>query len=87
MENETRPDSVRTKAEIREYVKGSFVALHKAVARIGEKNVMQQLQVRVTPPRTCASLRLWAFNGRKWTMPITGSTFAAHGWIIKLWSA
>jgi uncharacterized damage-inducible protein DinB len=41
MANETGPDSVRTKAEIMEYVKGSFVALHKAVATIDEKNVVQ----------------------------------------------
>jgi uncharacterized damage-inducible protein DinB len=39
--NETGPDSVRTKAEIVEYVKGSFVALQKAVATIDEKNVVQ----------------------------------------------
>ena len=39
--NEKGPDSVRTKAEIVEYVKGSFVALQKAVATIDEKNVVQ----------------------------------------------
>jgi hypothetical protein len=39
--NETGPDSVKTKAEILEYLKGSFVALHKAVATIDEKNVVQ----------------------------------------------
>jgi hypothetical protein len=39
--NETGPDSVKTKAEIMEYLKGSFVALHKAVATIDEKNVVQ----------------------------------------------
>jgi hypothetical protein len=41
MANETVPDSVRTKAEIMEYVKGPFTALHKAVATIEEKNVVQ----------------------------------------------
>jgi hypothetical protein len=41
MANETGPDSVRTKAEITEYMKGSFAALHKAVATIDEKNVVQ----------------------------------------------
>src|SRR5215469_10505230 len=30
--DETGPDSVKTKAEIMEYLKGSFVELHKAVA-------------------------------------------------------
>ena len=32
---------MRTKAEIMEYVKGSFAALHEAVATIDEKNVVQ----------------------------------------------
>jgi len=41
MSNETGPDSVRTKAEIVDYLKGSFVALHKAVATINENNVIQ----------------------------------------------
>jgi hypothetical protein len=41
MSNETGPDSVRTKAEIIEYLKGSFAALHKAVATINENNVVQ----------------------------------------------
>jgi hypothetical protein len=36
--NETGPDSVKTKAEIMEYLKGSFVALHKAVATINRNN-------------------------------------------------
>ena len=40
-ENETGPDSVRTKGEIMEYLKGSFVALHKAVATIDAKNVVE----------------------------------------------
>jgi len=39
--NETGPDSVRTKAEIMEYVKGSFTALHEAVAMIDKRNVVQ----------------------------------------------
>jgi DinB superfamily len=37
--NETGPDSVKTKAEIIEYVKGCFVELHKAVATIDTNNV------------------------------------------------
>ncbi len=36
--NEMGPDSVKTKAEIMEYLKGSFVALHKAVATIDDNN-------------------------------------------------
>jgi hypothetical protein len=41
MYSETGPDSVRTKAEIVEYVKGSFAALHQAVARIDGKNAAE----------------------------------------------
>jgi hypothetical protein len=43
MENETGPDSVRTKAEIMEYLKGSFAALHKAVATIDARNVVEHI--------------------------------------------
>jgi hypothetical protein len=43
MENETGPDSVKTKAEIMEYLKGSFAALHKAVATIDSQNVVQPI--------------------------------------------
>jgi DinB superfamily len=40
-ENETGPESVKTKGEIMEYLKGSFAALHKAVATIDAKNVVE----------------------------------------------
>jgi hypothetical protein len=43
MENETGPDSARTKTEIMEYLKGSFEALHKAVTTIDETNVVQPI--------------------------------------------
>jgi uncharacterized damage-inducible protein DinB len=43
MENETGPDSVKTKAEIMEYLKESFAALHKAVATIDAKNVVEPI--------------------------------------------
>jgi hypothetical protein len=36
--DEMGPDSLKTKADILEYLKGSFVYLHKAVATIDEKN-------------------------------------------------
>ena len=41
MLNETGPDSVKTKAEIMEYLRGSFTALHNAVGTIDENNVVQ----------------------------------------------
>lgn len=44
MYTETGPDSVRTKAEILAYVKGSFAALHKAVATIDSKNAAEPVE-------------------------------------------
>jgi len=38
--DETGPDSVRTKADIIAYLKGSFAALHKAAATIDEMNLV-----------------------------------------------
>ena len=34
--NESGPESVRTKEEITQYLRGSFVALHKAVAALDD---------------------------------------------------
>lgn len=39
-ETETGPDEVRSKAEIMDYVKGSFVALHEAVASLTAENAL-----------------------------------------------
>jgi uncharacterized damage-inducible protein DinB len=36
--DESAPDSLKTKAEIMEYLKGSFVYLHRAAAAINERN-------------------------------------------------
>ena len=36
--DETAPDSVRSKTQIMEYLKGSFACLHRAAAAINEKN-------------------------------------------------
>ena len=40
---ETGPDSVRTKAEIMDYLKGSFALLHQAAASINDKNALEPL--------------------------------------------
>ena len=42
--NERGPDSVRTKAEVMDYLKGSFASLHKAVATINEKNQVEPIK-------------------------------------------
>ena len=47
MYNETGPDSVRTKLEIVEYLKGSFAALHQAVATISGRNAGELVESRV----------------------------------------
>ena len=41
--NESGPETVKTKAEVMEYLKGSFAALHKGVAAIDEKNLVEPL--------------------------------------------
>ena len=38
--NETAPDSIRTKAEIVEYLRASFVYLHKAAATFNDNNLV-----------------------------------------------
>jgi hypothetical protein len=47
-EAETGPENVRSKAQIMDYVKGSFTALHQAVAGITEQNAVTP----VWPERT-----------------------------------
>jgi hypothetical protein len=42
-ESETGPDAVRSKAQIMDYVKGSFAALHRAVAVVNEGNMVEPL--------------------------------------------
>ena len=42
-ESETGPDTVQTKGQIVEYARGSFAALHRAVATITDKNEVQTL--------------------------------------------
>lgn len=45
-ESETGPESVRSKAQIMDYVKGSFTELHRAVAMVNEANMTEPLAVR-----------------------------------------
>ena len=45
-ERETAPDSVRTKAQVMDYLKGSFVNLHRAAAAINENNMNDQIRVK-----------------------------------------
>ncbi len=40
---EAGPDSVKTKAELMDYLKGSFALLHQAAASINDKNILEQL--------------------------------------------
>src|ERR1700687_2237501 len=42
--SETAPDSVKTKAEIMDHLRGSFAYLHKAMATIDEKNAVEPIQ-------------------------------------------
>ena len=48
--NETAPDSVKSKAEIMEYLKGSFAHLHRAATAISEKNENDVVRLDRTRP-------------------------------------
>ncbi len=45
-QDESAPASIRTKAEIVEYLKGSFACLHRAAAAINEKNMNQPIAAK-----------------------------------------
>jgi uncharacterized damage-inducible protein DinB len=47
--SETGPDTVQSKAQIMDYVKGSFAALHRAIAAINEGNMLEQLTSSPSP--------------------------------------
>jgi uncharacterized damage-inducible protein DinB len=49
-ETETGPESVISKAQILNYLKGSFAALHRAVAMVTQENMLEPLRSR-RPPR------------------------------------
>lgn len=51
-ESETGPAAVQTKAQIMEYLKGSFVALHRAVATITEQNMLEIIRPRPSGQNT-----------------------------------
>jgi DinB superfamily len=48
-ENETGPASVQTKAQIMAYVRGSFAALHRAMATISTGNMIEPLNLFPSP--------------------------------------
>lgn len=49
-ENETGPETVRSRSEILDYVRGSFAALHSAVATIDTSNMLESVSSH-KPPR------------------------------------
>lgn len=55
-ESETGPDSVQSKAQIMEYVKGSFAMLHRAMAAINERNMLEPMTA--SPSRQKTRLQL-----------------------------
>jgi hypothetical protein len=50
--SETGPGTVQSKAQIMEYVKGSFAALHRAIASINERNMLEPLTSSPSPGQT-----------------------------------
>ena len=51
-ESETGPDSVQSKAQIMEYVKGSFAMLHRAITTIHTANMLEPLKDSPSPGQT-----------------------------------
>jgi len=47
--SETGPDAVQSKAQIMDYVKGSFVALHRAMAAINDANLLEPMSAFPSP--------------------------------------
>ncbi|HKD63687.1 MAG TPA: hypothetical protein VKB40_06605 [Candidatus Acidoferrales bacterium] len=45
-QNESAPDSVRTKAQIVEYLRGSFACLHRATVAINEENMSEPVATK-----------------------------------------
>src|SRR5580693_7780329 len=45
-QNESAPSSIRSKAEIMEYLRGSFACLHRAAAAINEKNMNEPIAAK-----------------------------------------
>jgi hypothetical protein len=69
-EAETDPDTVRSKAEILDYLKGSFVALHRAVGTItGENAVTPVLPARAGTARQ--NTRVCGFHVLLWEFELT----------------
>jgi hypothetical protein len=50
--SETGPDSVQSKAQIMEYVRGSFAALHRAIATINPGNMLEPMKASPSPWQT-----------------------------------
>jgi DinB superfamily len=48
-ESETGPDAVQSKAQIMDYLKGSFAALHKAIAAINQGNMLKPVATSASP--------------------------------------
>jgi len=48
-ETETGPDTVQSKAQIMDYLKGSFVALHRAMTTINEGNMLKPMAASPGP--------------------------------------
>ena len=48
-ESEAGPDTVQSKAQIMDYLKGSFTALHRAVAAIDEGNMLKPMAASPSP--------------------------------------
>ena len=71
--NETGPESIRTKAEIMEYLRGSFVALHEAVATIDNHTVVEPM----------ASPSSWQKTRLSFALDAVAHSFEHYGQVVE----
>lgn len=74
LEGENGPASVKTKAQIVEFLKGSFAYAHKAVATVDQKNIVEPIK---SPFGSGTTTRL------AMAMIITGHCFDHYGQIVE----
>jgi hypothetical protein len=72
-EKATSPDSVRTKPQIMEYLRGSFAALHRAVLTIDRGNV-------VAPIRTPST---WQLTRLSFAVDAVAHSFDQYGQLVE----
>ena len=73
-EAEVGPDSVRSKAQIMDYLRGSFTALHRAVATINQENMLNPSKTHLQPRQN---------NGIQFAMDAVAHSYNHYGQMVE----